>query len=100
MSFTDGKPRVATEDEVHKFKWGGTKVGERFRCGICGHRFRVGDYWRWVYDNDKDSSGYGNFSTCQACDGPDVREKRRALVEEWKGVVREKFWWAIPDESP
>lgn len=99
MSFTDGKPRIATEQECAA-KWGSRKAGDGFRCGICGHQFVVGDQWRWVYDNDGKGSCYGNFMTCRACDTPGVREKRKALVREWETSISQKFWWAIPgDES-
>ena len=46
MSFTDQKPRVATEKHC-KTKWSGDQAN--FRCYMCGHKFEVGDIWRFVY---------------------------------------------------
>lgn len=89
MSFTDGKPWVATEQHA-KAPWGGTKSGKRFRCGVCGHRFQVGDTVRFVFANFKESpSRYGNFLTCAWCDGPDVLERRANMEKD----AEERFWW-------
>ena len=87
MSFTDGKPRVATEEEVDA-SWGGMKHGKRFRCYLCGYKFQVGDTWRWVYANGH-SPAYGNFMVCDKCDGLDVLDKWNKANEE----ARQKFWW-------
>lgn len=89
MAFTDQKQRVATEEHV-KARWGGVPNGERFRCYLCGHKFHVGDKWRWVCTNK-----YINFMVCDACDSPDV-------IEKWTNANKEieaRFWWAIPDCS-
>lgn len=91
--FTNGQTFVV-EDSDLKLKWGGSTNGERFRCGICGLRFTAGSVVRWIFDNDRYSSGYGNFFACAQCDGPDVRDKRRAMVEELK-AMKDRFWWAL-----
>lgn len=87
MSFTDQKPRIATEKDC-KAKWGGYKNGDRFRCYLCGHKFKPGDTWRWVY-----SQKYMNFLVCDSCDGDDVQERWIAANKE----LREKFWWFVQD---
>lgn len=84
MSFIDQMPRVATAEEC-QMNWGGAKKGERFRCYLCGHRFKPGDGWRWVYDGT-----HINFLTCSACDGPDVKERWHNINEEF--YKSDKFW--------
>lgn len=86
MTFTDQQPRVATEDECAA-KWGGRKG--RFRCYLCGHKFKPGDIWRWVYASNK---GVLNFMVCEECDGPDVINRWIAVQCEAK-LMKQKFWW-------
>jgi hypothetical protein len=69
--FTNGKHRITTQAEVDA-KWG--LDGNPHMCDMCGHLFQVGDGWRWQYMNNH-SPSYGNFSVCDACDGPDVKER-------------------------
>lgn len=88
MSFTDQKMRIATAEEC-KARWGCGKPGERFRCYLCGHKFAVGDQWRWVFDNNGQGAGYGNIMVCGKCDGDDVRIRWKARVDEFRS---EKFW--------
>jgi len=88
-SFTDEKPRVATEKEV-KAPWGGGANGKWFRCYLCGYKFKVGDMWRWVFGKGK----CVNFITCEACDGDDVMERWIALGKEYHS---DKFWWFKKD---
>lgn len=94
MSFTDQKPRIATEKDVCA-NWSCGKNGEFFRCYLCGHKFQVGDYWRWVYNNTSSYDGkqkvnYGNFIVCKECDGEDILGKwEKANIE-----LKERFWWA------
>ena len=85
MSFTDQKVRVATEKHVTA-KWGGAPNGERFRCYLCGHKFTVGDEWRWVF-----TKKYGNLMVCKKCDGSDVLDRWYAANEE----LETRFWWAL-----
>lgn len=93
MSFTDGKPRVATAEDL-KAPWSGRRDGSRFRCRLCGHKFAVGDVWRFVFANFSASpSHYGNFFVCEKCDGPDVLA--RAAAQEEEG--RRRFWWLRDD---
>jgi hypothetical protein len=84
MSFTDQKPRVATEEQV-KARWGGEPNGKNFRCYLCGHKFVVGDVWRWVCSN----SVAGNLLVCAKCDGPNLVEKWTKLYAEF---MQDKFW--------
>ena len=81
MAFTDQKPRIATEEDV-KAPWGGGKNGEYFRCELCGHKFVVGDCWRFVVGKRT-----VNFIVCESCDGPDVRER----YKDWW----DKYGWKI-----
>jgi hypothetical protein len=85
MSFTDQKPRIATEEEC-RAPWGGAKDGSRFRCYLCGLRFNPGDEWRWIYAGHKQLC---NFMVCSTCDGPDVLERWKLMNIE----AKEKFWW-------
>ena len=93
--FTNQKRRVATEEECHA-PWGGLKNGAGFRCYLCGHRFRPGDGWRWVYTGSRNfqtpegkTFGVINFKTCDACDGPTVIDRWIARNIEFSS---DRFW--------
>lgn len=88
MSFTDGKPWVATAEDCAR-DWNCGKNGKHFRCGLCGHRFVVGDRVRWQYTNDIPGAG-GNPFVCQSCDGPDMIERWKAKCAEW---ASDAWWW-------
>lgn len=94
MSFTDEQPRVATEKQVTR--WGGSEEsGKRFRCYLCGYKFKIGDYWRWVQGTKVRLS---NLLVCKKCDGPDVLKRWKKANKEWKKANEElktKFWWAL-----
>ena len=83
MRFTDQKERVATDEDVSA-PWGGEKNGKRFRCYLCGYKFKVGDTWRWVA-----GKWTINFLVCQPCDGEDVQERFKAHNE----YGEQAFWW-------
>lgn len=83
----DGESKVATEEHC-SLPWNGTPGGERFRCYLCGHRFVVGDKWRFVLANGT-GKGMGNFLVCEPCDGPDVLDRWDTHCEE--GQM--KFFW-------
>lgn len=89
MSFTDQKPWIATKEDCRGY-WGCGKNGKRFRCYLCGIKFKPGDVVRWVCCTYQ---ALTNLLTCQACDGPDIRERWKALNEE----LEHKFWWAFDD---
>jgi hypothetical protein len=84
----DQRPHVATQEDCQA-PWGGEEGGARFRCYLCGYKFEVGDIWRFVYGNDGDGSGFGNFLTCERCDCEDIREKWKKHTQE----AETKFWW-------
>jgi hypothetical protein len=89
MSFTDQKPRIATEDDL-KARWSGGKPGEYFRCNLWGYHFKLGDHWRWVYAGHVHLQ---NLTVCHNCDGPNDQ-----VLEKWKKANEElktHFWWAI-----
>lgn len=88
MSFTDGKPRVATADEV-ALPWCGHKDGRCFRCNLCGEFIRIGETWRFVFTGN--GVRMTNFLAHVACCGDDPITKARALAEE--GYQR--FWWML-----
>lgn len=85
--WTNGLPRVATEKDCAT-SWSGGKNGKYFRCSLCGHKFAVGDVWRWVYANDGSCPG-GNFMVCQSCDGPDVKERRADWMRRFGWMFHE-----------
>ena len=88
MNFTDQKPRIATRRDCEA-SWGGAKGGKRFRCYLCGRKFKPGDVWRWVYSKGK----YRNFLVCEECDGDDVLQRWHELNERWY-ELNERCWWA------
>ena len=85
MSFTDQKQRIATKQDVNAH-WSGGCNGKNFRCYLCGHKFIIGDKWRWVYAGN---AGLMNFMTCAECDSEDVMDK---WIEANK-IVAMKYWW-------
>lgn len=103
-NFSDQKPRTATKGDLVT-KWGGGHPGERFRCYLCGHKFKLGDYWRWVSGSGVTFQtpgepplggriyGVGNFMVCQHCDGPDVMDRWKKHTEE----AYTRFWAFLPD---
>lgn len=91
-SFTDGKCRIATESDL-KARWACGKPGERFRCYICGHKFTVGDQWRFVYAGDVKCL---NAIVCANCDGPDVKNRWAAICWEFYHAPR---FWALKERS-
>ncbi len=84
-NFTNQQRRIATEADC-KARWGAGAPGAHFRCYLCGHKFKVGDGWRWVYATNR---GYINFLTCDDCDGEDVLERWIQLNLEFRS---DKFW--------
>lgn len=101
MSFTDQKPRVATEEDC-KRQWAGGKNGKKFRCYLCGHKFVPGDTWRFqgtagggYTDENGKKWGVTNFLVCEKCDGPDVVQKW--LHHNIEFFATEKYW-ALRDE--
>lgn len=85
--FMDGLPRFVDEATM-QMRWGGSNPGARFRCYLCGHRFVVGEIFRWQYVE----GAYSNFFVCRGCDSPKV-------VQKWKNHVdrlREVAWWLFP----
>ena len=72
-SFTDQKPRVFTSEDAAPKQWGNRLLA----CSLCGHTFKVGDYWRWVYA----PGNYLNLETCEKCDGADVLDRYKAACD-------------------
>ena len=93
MSFTDQQQRIATAEDC-KLPWSGSQ--KRFRCGLCGHKFVIGDKWRFVFTNSKDiDCPGGNPLVCGQCDSDGTNEaiyaKWKAMHEEWK-IIKQRFW--------
>ena len=86
-NFADQKPHTATIDHINA-PWGGISGGRRFRCYLCGHKFKVGDVFRWVFCGDVHLT---NMLVCQSCDSPDVKEKWKTMHDE----AENKFWWFV-----
>jgi hypothetical protein len=93
VSFTDGKPWVATENDC-KASWMGAKNGKLFCCFLCCYKFVPGDVVRWQYTNDVPGAG-GNPLVCQSCDGTkdQIVEKMKQIYAEFdmmkkRGLVR------------
>lgn len=89
-SFTNQKPRATTDEDL-KTRWSGGKPGEFHRCYLCGHKFKLGEVWRWIFANFAGGPGGGNFVVCEDCDGPDVMDKWAAAQKE----LKTRFWWAL-----
>lgn len=88
MSFTDGKPWIATEKDCNG-PWRSGKNGKHFRCSLCGYKFKPGDRVRWQYTNDI-TGAVGNPLVCEKCD-----TTPEAVIEEWKRMIKEydeKYW--------
>lgn len=88
MSLLDGKPHIATKEHT-QLPWNGDK--RNFRCGFCGHRFKAGDTFRFLFTNDM-STAPGNPLVCSECNAEDanLREKWRSMHSEFKS---DKWWW-------
>jgi len=88
-----GKPFKCTAEHL-TLRWGCGGRGEKFRCALCGYKFKIGDTLRWQFTNDVRGAG-GNPFVCQSCDtGKEsiVAEilKRRAIINS------DQWWWFIP----
>jgi len=93
MGFTDQQPHTVTAKDLVT-PWGGGKNGKYFRCYLCGHKFKLGDVFRWVFSN----RGPGNFMVCESCDGEDVIDRWAALYEEFKASSTGRFWRFTRDD--
>jgi hypothetical protein len=80
--FTDGKPLVVDPMWLG-LNWSG-RGRDGFRCHLCGHRFDLGDTFRFVFVDR-----YPNALICGTCDGSDVIERWKAWVDE----LRVRAWW-------
>ena len=99
MSFTDGKPWIATEKDC-KGNWSCGENGKNFRCGLCGYKFKPGDKVRWQYTNDTGPESSGNPLVCKSCDGTkeEIVEKMKANYREFKKLKSGRMWIYIERE--
>lgn len=91
-SFTNQKRRIFSE-AYSKSRWRG-RHDCRLNCDLCGMQFMVGDGFRWVYANGQPAS-YGNFFTCDLCDGEDVLDRYTnacSAIRESQLMVDEYSW--------
>ena len=95
--FINGKPFVVTGDYLTEF--GTFCIGsKRFRCGLCGYKFKEDDIARWQYLNDQ--SLYGNIFVCEKCDTGEegVIAAATALYEEYKNI-RKRLWMLFEERE-
>lgn len=97
-SFTNGKPRIATAQDCN-IRWAGGRDGKYFRCYLCGHKFKEGDQFRWVFTNNIPGAG-GNPIVCASCDADNesVIAKWKSLQEEYKKAASGKFWCFVRND--
>ena len=91
--FTDQKPRIVTEKDLNGM-WYGGKKGKYFRCSLCGYKFQLGDYWRFVYAGNVHLA---NLLVCKNCD--DENEK---VLKKWKVMheeIKTKYWYFVKNEE-
>lgn len=93
MSFTDGKQRIATDEEC-KLDWNCGKNGKYFRCFLCGYRFEIGDKWRFIYGMRKTT----NYFACDDCDDGDNESMAQKGCEHYKEYKR-RFWYFAINRS-
>lgn len=85
------------DEEMVKAPWFGMPNGEWFKCGFCGHKFKVGDKLRWIYTNDIPGAP-GNPLACMYCCYTYKQPQVEHLREVWKEMsekVRKKYWWFV-----
>ena len=76
----------ATKEDV-KMSWSVGRNGKYFRCYLCGHKFIVGDYYRFIFGQGKCK----NIIVCEDCDGEDALDR----MVEWERKFAwqfEKYW--------
>jgi len=86
-SFTSQEPQIVTEG-ILKAHWCGYPPGVYFRCKLCGYKFKLGDYWRWIYGG---RSQIVNFIVCKSCDIGDDHELCEKMKEREKKF--EELYW-------
>jgi hypothetical protein len=87
MSFVDQKQHTATDTDVHG-NWVGGIDGKYFRCYLCGHKFKVGDKYRWIMSNRQ---GMGNILVCDSCD----TGWNTGIIDKWEQMHKDmvnKYW--------
>jgi hypothetical protein len=71
--------------------WSGNK--KYFRCGFCGHKFKLGDKFRAVFTNHVKGAS-GNPLVCEDCNDTD-----ECLIGRWKHkheqINNGEFWWFL-----
>ncbi len=87
-----GVQQIATQEHLD-MQWGVRPKGKGFRCYLCGHKFKLGDKWR--FDIPKGRARCPNFFVCTDCDGDDVIDRFEAHVKN----LYEAYWWANPDHE-
>lgn len=97
----DGEWHKATEQHIQT-KWAVISTDGRFKCVLCGHVFKSGHLFRFVYMNGESPSP-GNFIVCDECGMPgsaqDMANDVRAAMleypdlESWQGAYWRFRWY-------
>lgn len=109
MGFTDQKPHIATEKD-ETASWSGAPEGKRFRCYLCGHKFKVGDQFRFIFGYDPKTKhgdfivegkerSTTNFLVCEKCDTGDNYEMREKWIQRNKEYYSDNKFWAFREEE-
>lgn len=85
---------IATKEDLGR-PWSGNK--ENFRCGICGHRFNVGDGYRMIFTNNLPSYG-GNPICCDSCASNNPLQKWKENIDEFNRIIKEPRFWRMVRE--
>jgi hypothetical protein len=91
----NGKHTVVTQEtfSYQDLRWRKPECPEsrgiEFRCKLCGHKFALGDEWRFVFGP--------NIIICRACDGTteDVARRWNELWDE----AHTRFWFLYDREQ-
>ena len=95
-SLRTGLPVTVTQ-ELLKLPWAGNQAN--FRCYFCGHKFELGERFRWIFTNDLPKAS-GNPLACESCgtDREQLRQKWAAMHEEFK-ALKQRFWFFVKQEA-
>lgn len=74
--WTDQQPFVVTDNWFHAWS---INAGRSFVCGMCMHKFEVGDVARWVMMRRAP-----NTFVCASCDGEDIRQR---FDKRWVEII-------------
>ena len=91
-------------------KVGNTDIDRKYikRCYLCSNEFQIGDSYRWVASNTKNTTfinpnngktyAVGNFLICEACDWGTKEEMVQRYVD-MNIELYTKFWWSLSEDE-